>query len=498
MSGLHEDGRPPLNPSAGLGPVREAFDRAGYTEPAVLQRLGVAELPLFRQLLPALPYHLWHTRAGRPLDVLVRLFLLRQTVPAEVATAAVAPVPLEDWANAGLLHVGPTEVRAAVEVTPYQGLLVAADWPGPPGAEPVMGVAASSRALAQVTIRRPAAQALDLGTGCGVQALLAARHCGRVWAVDLNPRAVQAARFNAQLNGLAEPECLQGDLFEPVRGESFDLIVCNPPFVIGPGGGWLHTHGGRPVDRLCRDIVQGAAGLLREGGYCQLVCNWAHRAGQDWAERLAGWFDGTGCDAWVLRAHTEDAATYALNRIRERAGCPEEAAHRFDEWMAYYERERVEAVGFGVVTMRRSEARPNWFEWGPLPALAGPCGEAIAQRFERSDFLRKYQDDRDLLACRLRPADNLRWELRHELSAGGWAAVESRLSVKDGLTVGGNADRDVVKFVAACSADQPLGDHLRKVAAAAGQEVSRLAPGFLKVVRRLVELGYLYPVDRDG
>jgi methylase of polypeptide subunit release factors len=54
---------------------------------------------------------------------------------------------------------------------------------------------------------------LDLGAGCGIQALLAARHADRVVASDLNPRAVGIAAFNAALNEVAV-DCVEGDLFE--------------------------------------------------------------------------------------------------------------------------------------------------------------------------------------------------------------------------------------------------------------------------------------------
>jgi hypothetical protein len=475
------------------------FDRAGYTERVIQERLRVAEVPDFRQRTEALPHHLWSTRAGTPLDVLVRLFLLRQPVPVEAAGRAVAPTSLGDWVIAGLLHVGGGEVRAAVEMVPYQGMLTAADWPEPPGGELewVMGPAGTSRALAQLTIRRRVPQTLDLGTGCGLQALLAAAHSDRVWAADLNPRSLQMVRFNRLLNGLRNIECLAGDLFEPARGLSFDLIVCNPPFVIAPARGWLHTHSRRPTDDLCRDVVRRAPEFLSEGGYCQLVCNWAHVAGQDWSARLASWVEGGGCDAWVLRSFTEDAPTYAHKRVAELGCNPGQATRWFDGWMAYYERERIEAVSFGLITLRRRAARPNWFRCDSLPALRGTCGAAVEQRFLRWDFLRAQRDDTDLLACRLRPAEGLRWEVRHRLAPGGWAEAESRLWFTDGLAFGANADRDAVEFLAGCEEERPLGDHLRGLAAATGQAASDLTPRFLQVVRMLVESGYLLPVDNQ-
>jgi hypothetical protein len=498
MSGPYEHRHLSLADPARIARLGEGLNRLGYAESAILRLLGADELPATRARRQALPLYLWRTRGGTPLETLVRLFLLRQPVGLEAAGKALAP--LADWAESGLLHVGPGEVRATVELCPFEGLVLAADWPGPaaPGVDPVMGVAASSRALAQMTVRRRAARALDLGAGGGVQALLAAAHCEQVWAVDLNPRSVPLARLSACLNGRSNVTCLQGDLFEPVRGQEFDLIVCNPPFVIAPGRGWLHTHSGRPADALCRAIVRAAPALLREGGYCQVLCNWACLNGQDWHARLAEWFADTGCDAWVLHSHTEGAPEYALKRIGEMGEGPDESARRFDEWVAYFEQERIEAVGFGVVTLRRAAGRPNWFRYDPMPPALGPCGAAIEQGFALRDFLEANRGDRELLAARLRRAPNLRWERQEEAQSGRWATAASRLRLTSGLAFTGNAEPEVAAFVARCTGGQRLGDALRDLAAATGQDVSRLTPAFLKVVRRLIELGFLLPTEYVG
>ena len=59
--------------------------------------------------------------------------------------------------------------------------------------------------------------------------MLAADHAEHVVAVDLNPRALWLTELNCRLNGIANVECRKGDLFEPVAGETFDLVVTNPP-----------------------------------------------------------------------------------------------------------------------------------------------------------------------------------------------------------------------------------------------------------------------------
>jgi release factor glutamine methyltransferase len=122
----------------------------------------------------------------------------------------------------------------------------------------------------------PGADVLDVGTGTGALALEAARRGTQVTAVDMSWRAVCTARLNALLAGLAV-RVRHGNLFAPVRGQSFDLILANPPYVPAPGGAgrprgaarsWDAGSDGRLVlDRICRE----APALLRPGGVLLLV-----------------------------------------------------------------------------------------------------------------------------------------------------------------------------------------------------------------------------------
>ena len=115
---------------------------------------------------------------------------------------------------------------------------------------------------------------LDVGTGSGLLAIGAAlAGAGRVTAVDLNPEAVLAARLNASLYGLAgRLKVVLGDMFAPVAGERFDLIICNPPYLRGEpiSQGTLAYMAGEDF-RWLRLFGRGAVEHLALGGRCLLV-----------------------------------------------------------------------------------------------------------------------------------------------------------------------------------------------------------------------------------
>lgn len=476
--------------------AREAFDRAGYTLDAVTARLGPhafnhlaagERAPLVRA-----------TRGGDPLDVLVRLFLVGGPVDVVAARSVLAPLPLEGWAAGGLVVVDGDAAAGTVVIRPLGDpaeSLVVHDRPAGAGAVPadhVLGVSASTVGLAGATIRRPVDAALDLGTGCGVQAVHAAAHSRRVVASDLNRRAVACATLTMELNGLAGVEVRSGDLFGAAPGERFDLIVANPPFVISPSRRYLFRDAGRPVDGLSRTIVEGAPAHLEAGGHCQLLASWAHVDGEDWRERLAGWFAGSGCDALVLQREAADPAAHAASWLRQTE--QPEQWDEFDGWLDYYAAHRVEAIGFGLITMRkRADDRPGWFRAEDAAQdLAMPCGDHLGAVFELADFLDGHDDDA-LAGVAFAVAPGVVLDERLTPEGPGWRARTRRLRQTAGLGNEGDVDPVVAALVGACDGRRPLRDVLVEAADGSATSVETLAAAALPIIRRLVEQGFLLP-----
>jgi release factor glutamine methyltransferase len=132
----------------------------------------------------------------------------------------------------------------------------------------VMPVTAMSRLLGDAVVAevRGGDRVLDMGTGCGVNALLAARVSASVVAVDVNPVAVEAARANAEANGLADRvEVRHGDLFDTVP-EAFDLVVFDPPFRWFPARDLLESAITDPDYRTLTTFFGQVRDHLRPGG----------------------------------------------------------------------------------------------------------------------------------------------------------------------------------------------------------------------------------------
>lgn len=477
--------------------LREALARAGYDDEGLLATLGPIEVP--NRPGGELPHLLYLTRCGRPLDTLIRLCMFGAAVEEAAARAALEPGPLESCVRAGLVERSGGAVRAPVKLTPFRGLLLVVDQPARDEvarrADLVMGLTYSTIALANFTIRQSVGRALDVGTGCGVQAFLAARHSAQVVATDTNRRALEFAAFNAGLNACAQVRFLEGDALRPVAGERFELIVCNPPFAVSPSRRFVYRDSGLERDGFARRLVEEAPALLEEGGYCQIVCDWVHPAGRDPLERLAEWFQGSGCDAWVLKTATSEAGEYAHMWIRDtEQAAGAEAARLYDEWTAYYAREGIEAVSTGMIALRRRSGGTNWVRFDDLPeGMAGEFGEAVLLGFRLRDFLEARGGEAALLEETFRLSPDLRLRQQSQWSEGGWRIEAAEIHLERGLKFRGNVDRSALAVLTACDGRRRLREVLAEVAASVGATPERIAPQCLALLRRLIERGYVLP-----
>ncbi|MGK5532849.1 DUF7059 domain-containing protein [Streptomyces sp. URMC 129] len=510
---------PPPAAGPGASLLRGALLAASFTPDGLLDLLGA---PAYAALArgETVPARRATREADTPAAVLTRLFLLRLPVPLArvrhaLPSGATRDATLDAALGDGWLVRDGDEVRATADVRPYAGddgqdWWIVSDALGHRGEarDIVLGVGGASTTLAGLTIRRPARRVLDLGTGCGVQALHATRHADRVTATDVNPRALRMAAATLALSGAPAADLREGSLFEPVKdardggdgGENaYDLIVSNPPFVISParaghgGGGLTYRDGGLAGDELCRTVVGESAAHLADGGWCQILANWQQVDGEDWRERVAAWVP-PGCDAWIVRREEQDVTQYTELWLRD-AGAHrgEQAAYEeaYAAWLDEFAARRTHAVGFGWITLRKSGAgRPSVVveDW-PHP-VEQPLGETIRAHFARQDFLRSH-DDAALLRTRYVLADGV---VQEQLGAPGAEDPEHVvLRQRHGMLRARAMDTVGAGLAGSCDGTLTAGTILDAIARLLDVDPVAVRSGAPEWLRPLVEQGFLIP-----
>jgi hypothetical protein len=472
--------------------LRDALADAGYDYDAVHDLLGErAHAALGRhETTPAL----CRTTGGSPLETLVRLFVLQSPVDRSAVDRAL-PGLAPDLVASGLVTASGDEVRALLDCRPYADddhdwWVVSDLTPGLDG-EPirvqrdhVLGVTPASASLAQLTVRRSVGRALDLGTGCGVQALHLGGHADQVVATDVTDRALAVAGFNATLNGQVV-DLRPGSLWDPVAGERFDLVVSNPPFVISPAGRdrLVYRDSGLPGDRVVETIVRDAPAHLAEGGWCQVVANWAIADDVPWDERIGSWLSDE-CDALVVQREVLDPAAYVELWLKD-AGRHGTAGYleAYDAWLRWFDEQRIEGIGFGWVNLRRGGSVHELLDH-PY-AVEQPVGPAVGG-----------WADAQLVTVDEQTHLGLRVDVVQETHGAPGAEDPETIVLRQrrGLCRTRPVDTVEAAFAGACDGDLAVGQIVDALAHLLGRDRDDLAAVYLPVIRLLVREGYLHPV----
>ncbi len=475
-------------------PLREVLVRHGFTGTGVADALGTP-LPFGKShLRDDLPLYLRRVEGAAPINTLVKLFVLDRSVDESRARQAFAPLDLEDVIALGLLEHGPRGVRARLRLSMHEGLILAHDAYDEDTrtlrADHVLDVNPTTMTLSNLTVRRPVQKALEIGTGCGALALLASRHAAHVVGTDTNPRALNVAVFNAAINGITNVEWRLGSLFEPVEGERFDLIFCNPPYVISPDSQFIFRDGGRLGDTLCEEIIRRAPAYLNDGGFANFLINWAIRGDEEWSVPLMKWVDGNGCDSWLLCSAAQDPMTYAAvwNRSRDR----EKYAAGLDRWVRYFEELGVRMLGLGAVVLRRRSEGTAWVRADHIAdSIKGAVGHHIERLFAAEDRLAQLPDDAALLAARFKAAGDHTLQQHVKMSGGRYEIESATVRLQGGLPLQGNVDAHTIQLIARSDGTRSIDEIARAIAAEAGLDPATFMPAAAVIARRLVASGFL-------
>jgi methylase of polypeptide subunit release factors len=472
--------------------LRAMFDSAGYNEDELQAKTGGAAPPAPHEVQA----RLHSTREVTAQNALVRLFLLGVTLDRSAATEALPETFIELAVRTGLLIEEDDRLVGNVVIVPVGRLLFASDAFRVLGSDersefvvPAKNSAADY--LRKLTMRESVGVALDLGCGCGVHALLAAAHCERVIATDISESAAAYTRFNAQLNDIQNVDVLVGDLFEPVAGQKFDLILCNPPFIIGPNSDFTYRDNPLELDDFCRLVAREGAAHLNIGGHMQMLCEWVETPDQIARDRVGEWLRGLGCDAWVLRGTPKSPAHYVAGRLTDLAGADYQPTIKYEDWLAYFQERDVIAINPGMIVLRRRRG-DNWFHMLTVPGEPpGDSGPAISDRMAACDFLEICDDDDSLLAATLRIPDGIELEQRFNRTEQGWNTKRVALQVTKGLSLETEIDLPVLAFLNQVDGERSLQECIAIFCELTEAEPTEMTRQLLPAIRLFIGNGIL-------
>jgi SAM-dependent methyltransferase len=385
----------------------EALRSVSYNEEAIDDLLGedawsttLEDVPVHERRLPQ-----------STLATTIRLFFLELPVTRRDAERALGKRGVVALERIGLAEVG-GDVTPRARIAPVDTLLLASDRlstdPTDDPPDYVSTYSPTARLCDFLTPRPQVERALDVGTGNGVQALLAAGHSERVVATDVNARALAFTELNAALSGLENVEYRQGSLFEPVAGEQFDLITCNAPFVVSPERRWTYRDGALDGDDFSERVVREAVEHLTDGGFATLMVSWLGRDDDAPDEHVVEWISDCGCDAWILPIDEASPLEHAERWNAHLAVDGAAYGEALDRWISYLAGLDAAVVAEGAVILHRRDGRTTT----RIDEIDEDELEAADSQIRRAFAARAQLDGRELLDAPLAAVDALRVEAR--------------------------------------------------------------------------------------
>jgi methylase of polypeptide subunit release factors len=474
--------------------LRDMLRSVGFSAEKIGDALGTGDEIVSRAA--SIPVQVRQLEEHGTFGALVRLFILDLAVPVDQLVPAIAPLTVDDLVRLRVVDSRDEVARPLVRIVPHDHLLITSDVRLRAGevapADHVPGVHRPSVTLAHLTVRRSVRLFLDLGTGCGVESLLASPHAERVFATDVSPRAVNFAAFNAQLNLATNIEHRVGSWFEPVGDERFETITCNPPYVISPASEYIYRDSGMKGDSVSEQVVRSIPVHLEEGGFATVQISWIADPDGDAAGPVRRWVRDSGCDAWLLHYRTDKPLETAAVWNQMESGDPVRYSQLIDSWMAYYRELGIRGIAYGSLILRRRRGA-NWFRTDPLPAnRLKAASDHILRVFAAHDLLAGSAEGERLLDERIRVVPNATVEQRARFKEGAAHMEEMTLTLDEGVGFQAGMEPQVLYLLTQLDGSRTLRGAFAEGAKHEGvADIERYARAGLPVARRMFELGFL-------
>ncbi len=468
--------------------LADALRSTGFDETALCDLLGIDSVA---QALNADAHRL----AGRdePPAVMARLFVLLDEVPTAVVEAAIGSQGLALLHALGLVRTRGADCVAAALLAPLGGLFVASDrhraGPGMPSAPDGVypGIAEGTLRFLRTMPRAAVEDAIDIGSGSGVAALVLAERCRRVVATDITERACAFIRFNAALNRRTNIEVVAGDCYAPVAGRTFDLIVSHPPYVPALTRERVYRDAGETGEDILRRFIAGAPGHLKPAGTCIAVSAGWDAADGAFEQRIRRWL-GEGSAAFDV--------VFAQTGKRTPAELAQQLAERPDDegdagrWLSAFAAHGLGELVYGAIAvLRRAQTD------GPPVTLRGLAGiDTDGEALARAAAVRRASGDPAVLAAlptaRPRLEPTLRVVAEHRAEHGRLVPVSTVLSSQYPLPLETRVDAWMPAALSLCAGATVSEVHQAAVARGIVPETCALAD-FTRFVAGMLDRGFL-------
>jgi SAM-dependent methyltransferase len=390
----------------------------------------------------------------RKLAALIRLFLLLEDVDDAEFDGAF----LDAAVALGLVHRDGGSVRSEVLLAPVAGLWAATDRhrstdPNLAAGDGVYpAIADGTLRLLRLIANAPGTAALDIGAGSGIGALALAKRGVHAVAADITARSTRFAEFNRRLNALDHCEAVEGDLYAPVAGRTFDLIIAHPPYVPSLSGDKIYKAAGAAGEDIIRRIVAGLPEFLRVGGtFCAVTAGWEADDGK-FEDRARRWLGDNGDDFDLAFAVNSGIEPEALaKQLSEREGGDRAS------WTSLFAGQGLRRLSYGalVITRRGRDGAAALTVRGPFGVLTDVAALLESMRWAR---WRALASAAALAQLRPRASASLKATLSYGVHEDQFRATGAKATTAAPFAAEENLDLWLLHVLTACSGEHTVAD----------------------------------------
>ena len=340
---------------------RSFLRRANYRESEIQQRLGLSTCGQL-DLIALPPSLVEKLSANDALDLIIRLFLIGGYVERGEAERACSVPVWQAARDLGLLESEashPEKWFATVALYPIGDVFIISDrWTNPDGSpkpsfSDIVYPALSPNSLELLSWLPDEScdSFLELCGGAGAAALQCAKLARKSLSADITQRSALFAKFNGALNGVANFESLEGDLYAPFKGQTFDRICAHPPYVPVLQQKDIYFGGGEDGEEIARRIIQELPDYLRPGGrlYCRTLGT--DREGAPFERRVREWLGEkqSEFDVAIFVGKNIEPFRFAVeSAVKSGRGAAE-----VNDWKSLFGKHHIQDLLVGLILIQR-------------------------------------------------------------------------------------------------------------------------------------------------